>query len=231
MTMRTLPVLALVAMLSACGGGGGNGADPVADETTTAAPGDGGSPSTTDAVTEATAELLGEGTTFVTGGGGAGELTGSVDGRECVLADALFGSCRASTGAGGAFLVTAESTVENPTEWNVVVRCGLDPALPAASAQGTFQPSTTDLGLAPYGQVIGVMLRAEANEAALVYQPEGSECPVVWSLGEIDKDNLFTGGTDALNGSEAPIAFTDASGKRVCASADGSGGIAVGGCP
>ena len=180
---------------------------------------------------DATTDVLGEAGLFGPGGGGAAPLVAQVDGRECVLADALFGSCRASTGAGGAFLVTAESTAEAPTTWTMVVRCGTSPGIPAASTHGDFQPQTSDVGLEPYGEVLGITLRAEVAEAALVYQPDGAECPVVWGLGEVDQGSFFTGGLDALSGSSNPIRFTDAQGVRACAVADGAGGIAVSPCP
>ena len=133
-----------------------------------------------------------------------------------MLADALFGSCRASTGTGGAFLVTAESTPEAPTTWKMVVRCGTNPGIPAASAQGDFQPITSDIGLEPYGEVLGVTLRGEVAEAALVYQPDGADCPVVWGLGAVDRGSFFTGGLDALSGASNPIRFTD---PRACPTA------------
>lgn len=230
MTVGAWPVaLLLLALLGACGenspeeseaapsGSPTESATESADSTSSAPP-----------AADAAAEVLGEESTFQTGGGGAGPLEADVNGRECVLPDVLFGSCRASTGAGGPFVVTAESTPEAPTEWTMVVRCGLSPALPAATAQGTFQPMTSDLGLEPYGEVVGVTLTGDVAEAALVYQPEGSDCPVVWSLGEIGRSSLFTGGTDALNGDTDPIWFLDAQGNEVCAVADGQSGIKVG---
>ncbi len=162
------------------------------------------------------------------GGSGAADLDSAVAGRECVLAEALPLTCRASTGAGGAFVVTAEGVADAPGDFNVVVRCGLTPAAPVASASGPFQPITADLGLAEYGEVVGVTLRStDTVEAALVYLPADEECPIVWGLGEISRDSIFTGGTDALNGSEAPIRFLDAAGNLACAVADGQGGIAV----
>jgi len=141
----------------------------------------------------------------------------------------LFGTCRATTGAGGAFVVTAEGDEDSPGEWNVVVRCGLRPAIPGASATGAFTPVMADLGLAPYGEVAGVtLLGTDSAEAAIVYQPAGASCPVVWALGGVDRASLFTGGTDALNGEESPLRFRDATGAEVCAVADGRGGITVG---
>lgn len=174
-------------------------------------------------------EVLGDPTQFGSGTNGATALEVAVNGRECVLSDTLFGSCRASTGTGGQFVVTAEGSVDDPSRWNVVVRCGLKPARPAAVASGQFTPVTTDLGLTPYGEVVGVTLRSSGSvEAALVYQPDGADCPVVWGLGEVGSDSLFTGGTDALNGEDAPVYFTDAAGARVCAVADGQGGVSTG---
>ncbi len=226
--MRTLGtlVLFLALGLTACGGGGEEGSAPAAPSTSASAE---APPATTTPT--ATTEVLGEASLFSLDTGGAGELAGTVEGRECGLADPLFGSCRASTGAGGEFFVTAESTLESPTDFAVVVRCGTDPSLPVATASGDFQPVTADLGLAPYGEVVGVTFLGATTEAALVYQPEDAECPVVWSLGEVGENSIFTGGIDALNGSEAPIAFTGSDGKQTCASADESGGITVGACP
>jgi len=82
--------------------------------------------------------------------------------------------------------------------------------------------------LAPYGEVLGVSMSSGGQaEGALVYQPEGEECPVVWGLGPIDPLNIFVGGTDRLNGSEAPIQYTAADGSTARAVADGNGGIEV----
>jgi hypothetical protein len=153
----------------------------------------------------------------------------SVSGRECVTSEPLFGSCRAATGAGGAFVVTAEGDPDSPSEWTLVARCGLAPAVPGAAASGSFTPVLADLALAPYGELAGVtMLGAEDAVAALVYQPQGATCPVVWGLGEIDRGSIFTGGTDALNGEESPLRFRSADGAEACAVADGQGGISVG---
>ena len=87
---------------------------------------------------------------------------------------------------------------------------------------------SADLGLEPYGDVVGVTLTGDVAEGALVYHPEGVDCPVVWGLGEIERSSLFTGGTDALNGEPSPIWFVDAEGTEACAVADGQGGIKVG---
>ena len=126
-------------------------------------------------------------------------------------------------------MVTSESSLDAPSTWNVVVRCGLLPSQPGAAAAGEFTPLVADLGLAPYGEVVGVtLLSADGAEAALVYQPEGADCPVVWGLGEVGSNSLFTGGIDALNGEENPLRFTDASGADACAVADGQGGISTG---
>lgn len=54
-------------------------------------------------------------------------------------------------------------------------------------------------------------------EVALIYQAEGSDCPVIWGLGP----------TDALNGEDAAIQLTRADGTAACVDADGSGGIEV----
>ena len=81
------------------------------------------------------------------------------------------------------------------------------------------------------GEILGVTLIGEAAEAALVYQPEGSECPVVWGLGAVDRSSLFLGGLDALSGESNPITFRDATGAERCARADGGGGITVSACP
>lgn len=216
-------------MLGACGGsepgtGSSDEASPT-DPVSSSTPSD-----TTDAaVADAQSAILGVDSGFSAGGGGAEPLTTDVEGRECVLADLLNGSCRAASGASGDFVVTAEGSLDSPGEWNVVVRCGLQPAVPAASVHGAFTPVIADLGLAPYGDVIGItLLGGSGAEAALVYQPEGSDCPVVWGLGPVDGSNIFTGGTDALNGSEQPIWFRDAQGADACAVADGQGGITVG---
>ncbi|MBJ7355884.1 hypothetical protein [Nocardioides sp.] len=230
------PVIALLGVLGACGGDADDEAGDAADPGPVASAGsEPASPSTSPSASQpapaaAQAQVLGEPGRFAAGGGEASPLDVEMAGRECVLADALFGSCRASTGTGGPFVVTAESTTEAPSVWNVVVRCGTDPAVPAASAQGEFQPMTTDLGLEPYGEVVGVTLVGDDAEAALVYQPEASECPVVWGLGAVDRSSLFVGGTDALNGEASPIRFTNADGAATCAVADGAGGITVSPC-
>jgi len=67
-----------------------------------------------------------------------------------------------------------------------------------ASARGTFQPAYTDLGLAPYGEVTGMSLSgADETDGTLIYQPEGSDCPVVWGLGPMKPSSLVLGGTCA----------------------------------
>jgi hypothetical protein len=186
-------------------------------------------PSTSEPVGEPVViDVLGEASPFEPGGD-AEPIEVSVSGRECVLSEPLFGSCRAATGAGGAFTVTAEGDPDSPSEWTVVARCGLTPAAPGASASGAFTPVLADIGLAPYGEVAGVtLLGPDGADAALVYQPQGAACPVVWGLGQVDRTSLFTGGTDALNGEEAPLRFRDATGAEACAVADGRGGISVG---
>lgn len=189
------------------------------------------SPATSTPEPDASADILGEPGLFGPGGADATSLDVQVDGRECVLSTPLFGSCRASTGAGGAFVVTMESTPEAPTVYDVVVRCGTAPAEAVASAVGDFQPRSSDVGLEAYGEVLGVTLVGDVAEGALVYQPEGATCPVVWGLGEVDRNNLFTGGLDALNGEATPLRFTDAKGAVQCADADGRGGIRVSACP
>lgn len=239
-SLRAPGLFAIFVLLLCLGGCGNSDPDPSGAGTTDPSsatqapetPSESASPPQSDPpAADAVSEILGEAGLFGDGGGDATPLDAQVQGRECVLTEALFGSCRASTAVGGAFLVTMESTLEASSVWNVVVRCGTSPGLPAASAMGEFQPMTSDLGLALYGEVVGVTLVGEVAEAALVYQPEGSECPVVWGLGEVDRGNIFTGGLDALNGEASPIAFTDAQGVRTCADADGQGGISVGPCP
>lgn len=224
--MRTGTWLAVVTILLALGGCGGD--DPAAPSA--AQPSSSESPgASASAAPEATAEVLGEDAGFVAGGGGAGPLEVSVNERECVVTEALFGSCRAGSGDGGDFVVTAEGSMDSASEWNIVVRCGLEPAVPAASVLGEFTPVITDLGLADYGDVIGItLLDGPDSRAALVYQPEGAECPVVWGLGPVDEGSFFTGGTDALNGSESPLAFRGPGGVNACAVPDGQGGITVG---
>ena len=237
-SLRSSGLLATVALLMSLVGCGDSDPDPSdADATAPSSPSP-ATPSPTPSPPQSdppagdgSSEILGVAGMFAAGGGDATPLEAQVQGRECVLTEALFGSCRASTAAGGSFLVTMESTVEAPSVWNVVVRCGTSPAVPAASAMGEFQPMSSDLGLEPYGEVLGVTLVGEVAEAALVYQPEGSECPVLWGLGEVDRANVFTGGLDALNGEAGPIAFTDSQGARTCADADGEGGISVSPCP
>lgn len=231
--VRPLIVLLLSVLLWLAGCGSGD------DEPRQAASDDaGGSPSTPDdaaepaddapTATSAKGTITGLPSLFEDGGGGAVDLDASVEGRECVLAETLPLTCRAATGTGGGFVVTAEGVADAPGDFNVVVRCGLTPAAPVASASGPVQPITTDLGLAPYGEVVGVTLIADdVAEAALVYLPDGTGCPVVWGLGPVDPGSFLTGGTDALNGEEAPIRFSDATGRSVCAEADGEGGIAV----
>lgn len=221
----------LLALLTACGGDDEPAGSPPAASTPASEPAsETASASGSQTPTDATGgEILGEPGLFVAGGSGAEDLTVMVQGRECVLAEALPLSCRASTGAGGGFVVTAEGVDDAPGDWNIVVRCGLDPARPAISASGDFLPVTADLGLTPYGELVGLTLRTDERvEAALAYWPEGAECPVVWGIGEIGQDSIFTGGTDALNGEEAPILFTDATGQPACAVADEAGGIRVG---
>ena len=106
-------------------------------------------------------------------------------------------------------------TAEDYKEWNVVVRCGLDPATPVAAARGTFQPVFTDLGLGDRGEVTGLTLTGEdEGNAALVFLPEGADCPVIWGVGAMSKTSLFTGGVDRLNGpsrSTVPMARRSAS--------------------
>lgn len=227
MRLRLAPAaLLLVLSLVACGGDDEepDGASPADPESSSTAADPAAEPEP-----EAVSEILGEESGFQSANGDAGLLETDIDGRECVLTEALNGSCRAAAGTGGDFVLTAEGSLDSPGEWNVVVRCGLQPAVPSASTQGAFQPVIADLGLAPYGDVIGItLLGASTAEAALVYQPEGAECPVVWGLGEVDSASLFTGGIDALNGSERPLAFRDAQGSDACAVADGQGGITVG---
>ena len=216
---------AFLLLLAACSGGADE-TDELDGATTTEAAG--GKTSTTVKASGAVGEILGEDTAFARGGNDAANLTATVAGRECELTGTLFGSCRASTGAGGAFLVTAEGDEDAPGNWNVVVRCGLDPAEPVTAAAGSFLPIFTDLGLGGYGEVLGVTLRGtDEAEVALVYQPEGSDCPVVWGLGPTDPNAILRGGTDALNGEDAPIQITRADGTAACADADGSGGINV----
>lgn len=234
--MRLAPVLVLALFLLLLAGCGGDDDSPTSSDRTTSAPSGATTPTPTPTPTPAevepgavTAEILGDAGAFVTGGSGATEVPVEVDGRECVLAQALPLTCRAATGAGGGFVVTAEGVADAPGDFNVVVRCGLDPSLPAASASGDFQPLTADLGIAPYGEVVGItLIGSDRVEASLVYLPEGSACPVVWGLGETDRSSLFTGGIDALNGEESPVLFLDGTGTQACAVADGQGGIRVG---
>lgn len=214
-------------LVASCGGGGGSDSSPATTEadgdTSSTTIGNGGA-----GASDLTTEILGEDTQFAAGGSGASEFAVEVDGRECKLTEVLFGSCRAATGTGGAFVVTAEGNHDDISEWNVVVRCGLDPAVPVASARGTFTPQYTDLGLEPYGQVFAMTLTGDADaEASLIFQPESAECPVVWGLGPVKTSNLFVGGTDAVNGNVAPIQFTAADGTLSCITADGAGGLDV----
>jgi len=219
-----LTVLAL--LLGGCGGGGGGDTTSEPDDVPSSA-GETAPVPSEPPVSTANATILGEPTAFTAGAAGAEDLSVSINGRECVLAELLPITCRASTGAGGSFVVTAESAIDAPTEFTMVVRCGLDPAIPAASGSGG-QPVTSDLGLAPYGEVAGItLIGPDSAEAALVYQPEGEDCPVVWGLGEVDPTSFFTGGTDALNGEESPIFYKDGTGADACAFADGQGGITV----
>jgi hypothetical protein len=231
MLTRAVPaVLLLVAVMAGCGETESTEPDAAPTSSPSEVAEEEAASTTPSAVggEEVASEVRGEPGSFRSGGEGAVPIDIEQNGRECVIAEPLFGSCRASSGVGGSFAVTAESTPEAPSEWNIVVRCGLSPALPAATAQGEFQPVSADLGLEPYGDVVGVTLTADVAEAALVYHPEGSDCPVVWGLGEIERFSLLTGGTDALNGDTDPIWFVDAEGTDACAVADGQGGIKVG---
>lgn len=233
------PAIIIVAAMTvvfaagACGGGGKGDRDRQTTATTESS-----ASTTADATpSDATTDILGESTQFDPGGDGAEDLSSKINGRECVLEGQLFGSCRAATGAGGEFVLTAEGNRDNSSEWNVVVRCGLDPAVPVASARGEFQPITADLGLAAYGEMFGVTLgTAREAEFALVYLPSDAPCPVVWGLGAIKPSTLVTGGLDALNGTERPIQFLRPDGVTACVTADDAGGLAVvdhaeGGCP
>jgi len=236
MRLRTPTAVLLLALALALGGCGGGDEDPATDnpasdnvDTTAPTSESPAAEASVEAVPDAVSEILGERSDFAAGAGGAAPLETDIEGRECLLREALNGSCRGAGGTGGDFVVTAEGSIDAPGEWNVVVRCGLEPAVPAASAQGAFTPVIADLGLAPYGDVIGItLLGASTAEAALIYQPDGAECPVVWGVGGVDSTSLFTGGTDALNGSESPLAFRNAQGSDACAVADGQGGITVG---
>jgi hypothetical protein len=227
---------AAVAMTS-CGGGSpaaesqptSSPTSPVASAEATASE-SAAAPPATEAVegTAAHVDVLGAPSPFAPARDGE-PMEVSVSGRECVLVEPLFGSCRAATGAGGAFVVTAEGVADSPGEWTVVARCGLAPAAPGAAASGAFAPVLADVGLAPYGDGAAVtLLGTDHAEAALVYQPAGAPCPVVWGLGQVSRTSLFTGGTDALNGDEDPLRFLDATGAEACAVADGNGGIRVG---
>jgi hypothetical protein len=238
---RLLTAVALTvaaALTTSCGGSsdaGGQSARPttppssVPTTSETASSETASTPTSEAPDTAADIAVLGGASSFEAGGGSAEPLQVDVAGRECVLSEPLFGSCRGATGAGGAFVVTAEGDPDSVSTWTVVARCGLAPAAAGASASGTFTPVMADLGLAPYGEVAGVtLLGPDHAEAALVYQPQGAACPTVWGLGEVDRASLFTGGTDALNGEESALRFRDATGAEACAVADGQGGIMVG---
>src|SRR5687768_6336079 len=111
-TRRTgglFPVVALLVVLVACGSDGGDDGDADQEPSPTASSGAGPPSPSPPAPASAATEVLGEPGPFAAGGGEASPLDVAVDGRECVLTDALFGSCRASTGAGGPFVVTVES--------------------------------------------------------------------------------------------------------------------------
>jgi hypothetical protein len=223
---RSWPIAVLLVLaLVACGGGGDD--DAALDEpgTSTSAATDEADHGSGD---DPTTEILGEETQLSVGATGAEDLRAEVDGRECVLEEALFGSCRASTGAGGAFLVTAEGNEADPSEWNVVVRCGLQPAVPVASARGRFTPVFTDLGSGDYGEMIGMTLLSEdEGDLSLIYLPDGADCPLVWGLGQTARTSILVGGVDALNGSEQPVRFTRPDGSVACVESDGDGGFAT----
>src|SRR5688500_17900372 len=109
--MRRNPILAALTILAvvgsaACGGGDDDAGAPDGGDTSTT--------STTSTIAEAAGgddgeaaatQLLGEPTQFGPGGGGAEDVPATVAGRACEIEEALFGSCRASTGDGGPFLV------------------------------------------------------------------------------------------------------------------------------
>jgi hypothetical protein len=140
--------------------------------------------------------------------------------------------CHAAEGAGGSFVVTAEGNTVIPPEWNIVVRCGLDPAAPGASARGTFTPVFTDLGLRAYGEVIGITFNGDQDaEASLAFLPSGATCPVVWGLGPIKRFSSFSGGLDPLNGSERALQFARPDGTITCVVADAKGGLDVQAAP
>jgi hypothetical protein len=229
---RVAAVLAFVIFsVSACGGGnspGANKARQTSDVVTT---------TTVKKVTAGRSARLGGEKSLVTAStDGEGDVSAHAGGRRCAVDDAPLVDCHAGTGAGGPFVVTVEGGASAPLEWRVVVRCGLDPAVPVASARGSFTPQLTELGLKTYGEIVGVTLNGDQEgDASLAFLPSGAECPVIWGLGPIKRFSSFTGGLDPLNGSERPLQFTRPDGTVACVVADSAGGLDVhaasaGGC-
>jgi hypothetical protein len=156
----------------------------------------------------------GEPTGLVAGGTGAAEITPTLDGRTCTVPD-LFGTCVA---ANGSFVVTALGDPVDSSVWNVVVYCGLEPAVPVASLrQVQSGPGLSQLSFAPYGEVIGVQIRT-ATESSLfvVYERAGESCPSVHGAGALDPASFVGGGQEVA-------LLTRPDGSLACLSVDPSG--------
>jgi hypothetical protein len=219
----TTTIALLLVATSACGGNGGTEPARATGSST------GSTAAATASVTPGrTTDILGDKTLFTGTTNGAGDVAATVNKRQCTVKDAPLVDCHAATGTGGQFVVTAEGNNAVPTEWNVVVRCGLDPAVPVASARGTFTPQFTELGSSAYGEMIGITFNGEQDgDANLAFLPPGTSCPVVWGLGRMKRFSSFTGGLDPLNGSERPLQFTRPDGTTACVVADTKGDLDV----
>lgn len=117
--------------------------------------------------------------------------------------------------------MTTESHEEIFSTWDVVVRCGTDPAVPIASADQISLTASTDLTFEPYGEVTGVELWGDdGSEAALVYRPTGANCPQVFGLGAVKQYSTMCGG-------ENVVSITRPDGSIACVVADEANGFAV----
>ena len=171
---------------------------------------------TTTAATQPVVDVkfLGETTRIGAGANGAVPMAAAPSGRECGMSKDLFGSCRAGTGAGGVFTVTFENDKTDFT-WDVVVRCGVAPAVPIASAPALKLTVSADLKFDSVGEVVGVLMNAtDGSEAALVFQPKGESCPEVFGVGAIKPNTALGGGNNVTS-------FTKPDGSIACIKAKG----------